>query len=109
MSSVLPNLLLVERSVLVIDPKGENARIAGAVREAFGDVFILIRSGLRAWRRHPTTRFDRLSADSLDLGDDASSLADALVIDAAGQGGDSHWNEEAKALIGGLDHVLCLP
>ena len=101
-SSVLPNLLLVERSVLVIDPKGENARIAGAAREAFGDVFILDPFGATGMASASYNPLDRLSADSLDLGDDASSLADALVMDAADQGGDSHWNEEAKALIGGL-------
>ncbi|SHF85305.1 type IV secretion system protein VirD4 [Loktanella atrilutea] len=101
-SSVLPNLLLVERSVLVIDPKGENARIAGAARGTFGDVFILDPFGATGMASASYNPLDRLSADSLDLGDDASSLADALVMDAAGQGGDSHWNEEAKALIGGL-------
>jgi type IV secretion system protein VirD4 len=30
------------------------------------------------------------------------TLADALVHDSAGQGGEAHWNEEAKALIAGL-------
>ena len=39
---------------------------------------------------------------SLDLAEDAMTLADALVHDSAGQGGDAHWNEEAKALIAGL-------
>tara|TARA_R100000935_G_scaffold37749_2_gene58882 strand:- start:2938 stop:4776 length:1839 start_codon:yes stop_codon:yes gene_type:complete len=101
-SSVLPNLLLVERSVLVIDPKGENARIAGAARGAFGDVFILDPFGATCVPSAAYNPLDRLSAESLDLGDDASTLAEALVMDAGGQGGDAHWNEEAKALIGGL-------
>src|SRR3546814_15199612 len=30
------------------------------------------------------------------------TLADARVHDSAGQGGEAHWNEEAKALIAGL-------
>src|SRR3546814_8152866 len=38
----------------------------------------------------------------LDLAEDAMTLADALVHDSAGQGGEAHWNEEAKALIAGL-------
>ncbi len=33
---------------------------------------------------------------------DASTLADALVFDEPGMAGEAHWNEEAKALIGGL-------
>ena len=93
---VIFNLLLAERSVLVIDPKGENARITGTARS------VSIPSGVSGRPSASYNPLDRLSADSLDLGDDASSLADALVMDAAGQGGDSHWNEEAKALIGGL-------
>jgi type IV secretion system protein VirD4 len=39
--TVIPNLLTVPRSVLVIDPKGENAKIAGEARKRFGAVHIL--------------------------------------------------------------------
>ena len=39
--TVIPNLFLAERSVLVIDPKGENAKIAGEARKRFGAVHIL--------------------------------------------------------------------
>mgnify|MGYP000374411750 CR=1 FL=1 len=49
---------------------------------------------------------DRLSADSPDLSEDAASLADALVVDPAHQTGDAHWNEEAKALIGGAARAM---
>ena len=45
---------------------------------------------------------DRLSPDSLDLGEDAASLTEALVMDAPGQVSEAHWNEEAKAILGGL-------
>jgi type IV secretion system protein VirD4 len=36
---------------------------------------------------------------SLDLAEDARTLANALVHDASGQSGEAPWNEEAKALI----------
>jgi len=36
--TVIPKLLAAERSVLVIDPRGENAKIAGELRRRFGDV-----------------------------------------------------------------------
>ena len=52
---------------------------------------------------------DRLSPDSLDLGEDAASLTEALVMDAPGQVSEAHWNEEAKAILGRVDHVLRLP
>nr|WP_272911638.1 type IV secretory system conjugative DNA transfer family protein [Loktanella sp. M215] len=93
---------------MVIDPKGENARIAGAAREAFGDVFILDPFGVTGMASASYNPLDRLSADSLDLGDDASSLADALVIDAAGQGGDS-LERRGQSSDRRADHVLCLP
>jgi type IV secretion system protein VirD4 len=42
---------------------------------------------------------DLLDPASLDLAEDANTLADALVHDASGQSDEAHWNEEAKTLI----------
>ena len=100
--TVIPNLLATERSVLVIDPKGENARIAGEARRRFGTVHVLDPfevSGMLSAAYNP---LDRLAPDSLDLGEDAASLTEALGMDPPGQGTEAHWNEEAKAILGGL-------
>ena len=100
--TVIPNLLAAERSVLVIDPKGENARIAGKARQRFGTVHVLDPfevSGMPSAAYNP---LDRLTPDSLDLGEDAASLTEALVMDPPGQVTEAHWNEEAKAILGGL-------
>ena len=100
--TVIPNLLATERSVLVIDPKGENARIAGEARRRFGTVHVLDPfevSGMLSAAYNP---FDRLTPDSLDLGEDVASLTEALVMDPPGQVTEAHWNEEAKAILGGL-------
>ena len=100
--TVIPNLLATERSVLVIDPKGENARIAGEARWRFGTVHVLDPfevSGMPSAAYNP---LDRLTPDSLDLGEDAASLTEALVMDPPGQVTEAHWNEEAKAILGGL-------
>jgi len=100
--TVIPNLLAAERSVLVIDPKGENARIAGEARRRFGTVHVLDPfevSGMPSAAYNP---LDRLAPDSLDLGEDAASLTEALVMDPPGQVTEAHWNEEAKAILGGL-------
>ena len=100
--TVIPNLLAVDRSVLVIDPKGENAQIAGEARRRFGTVHVLDPfevSGMPSAAYNP---LDRLTPDSLDLGEDAASLTEALVMDPAGQVQEAHWNEEAKAILGGL-------
>ena len=100
--TVIPNLLLAERSVLVIDPKGENARIAGEARKRFGAVHILDPFGVTGMPASAYNPLGRLSAESLDLGEDAASLAEALVMDPPGQQSEAHWNEEAKALLAGL-------
>lgn len=100
--TVIPNLLLAERSVLVIDPKGENARIAGEARKRFGAVHILDPFGITGMPASAYNPLGRLDAESLDLGEDAASLAEALVMDPPGQQSEAHWNEEAKALLAGL-------
>ena len=100
--TVIPNLLTVPRSVLVIDPKGENAKIAGEARKRFGAVHILDPFGVTGMSASAYNPLGRLDAESLDLGEDAASLSEALVMDPPGQQSDAHWNEEAKALLSGL-------
>ncbi|EHS51715.1 TRAG family protein, partial [Rhizobium sp. PDO1-076] len=100
--TIIPNLLTADRSVICIDPKGENARIAGRAREKFGAVHILDPFGVT---RRPSAAFnplDALDPYGIDVAEDASTLADALVFDEPGMAGEAHWNEEAKALIAGL-------
>lgn len=100
--TVIPNLLTVPRSVLVIDPKGENAKIAGEARKRFGAVHILDPFGVTGLSSSAYNPLGQLDAGSLDLGEDAASLSEALVMDPPGQQSDAHWNEEAKALLSGL-------
>ncbi|MEP2985728.1 MAG: type IV secretory system conjugative DNA transfer family protein [Roseibium sp.] len=100
--TVIPNLLGVDRSVLVIDPKGENARIAGEARRRLGTTHVLDPFEVSS---HPSACYnplDQLTPDSLDLGEDAASLTEALVMDPPGQVTEAYWNEEAKAILGGL-------
>ncbi|PZQ45933.1 MAG: hypothetical protein DI556_21600 [Rhodovulum sulfidophilum] len=100
--TVIPNLLLSGRSMLVVDPKGENIRVAGSMRADYGPTFVLDPFGVTGTPGASYNPLDRMTADSLDLGEDASTLAAALVIDPPGQAGEAHWNEEARALIAGL-------
>ena len=100
--TIIPNLLTLDRSVICIDPKGENARVTARARATKGKVWCLDPFEVSG---HPPARYnplDRLDPASLDLAEDAMTLAEALVHDPAGHGGDAHWNEEAKALIAGL-------
>lgn len=92
-STLLSNLLTLDRSIVCIDRKREDARIASNARSRFGPVYVLDpfgMSGSVSWA------FNTLA--SLH----PSSLANALVFDAPGEAGEAHWNEEVKALIGGL-------
>ncbi len=98
--AIVPNLLLADRSALVVDPKGENARITARRRRAFGKVFVLDPFGVAGQPPAAFNPLDALSRDSLDFAEDAATLADALVIDGGEK--DSHWNDEAKALLSGL-------
>jgi type IV secretion system protein VirD4 len=100
--TIIPNLLTAERSVICIDPKGENAMIAGRAREMFGPVHILDPFAVTKKRSSSFNPLDALDPESPDVAEDAATLADALVHDEPGMAGEAHWNEEAKALIAGL-------
>jgi type IV secretion system protein VirD4 len=106
--AIIPNLLLADRSVLCIDPKGENARVTTRARRRFGPVHVLDPFGATGLPSAAFNPLDGLDPDSLDIAEDVAALADALVYDSPGQAGEAHWNEEAKALIAGLIlHVVC--
>jgi type IV secretion system protein VirD4 len=100
--TIVPNLIACDRSVICIDPKGENARIASRARARFGPVHVLDPFAVSGEPSAAFNPLDMLDAAGLDLAEDASSLADALVVDEPGMAGEAHWNEEAKALIAGL-------
>lgn len=100
--TIIPNLLTADRSVICIDPKGENARIAGRAREKFGPVHVLDPFGVTGLPSATFNPLDQLDPAGLDVAEDTSTLADALVFDEPGMAGEAHWNEEAKALIAGL-------
>lgn len=106
--AIIPNLLTANRSILCIDPKGENARITVRARLGFGPVEVLDPFGVSGVPSAAFNPLDGLDPDGLDLAEDAALLADALVYDPPGQTGEAHWNEEAKALIAGVIlHVVC--
>ncbi|MCQ9147711.1 type IV secretory system conjugative DNA transfer family protein [Ochrobactrum sp. BTU2] len=100
--TIIPNLLTADRSVICIDPKGENAKIAGRARQKFGPVHVLDPFAVSGQPSAAFNPLDTLDPAGLDVAEDASTLADALVFDEPGMAGEAHWNEEAKALIAGL-------
>ncbi|WFS69614.1 type IV secretory system conjugative DNA transfer family protein (plasmid) [Agrobacterium leguminum] len=100
--AIIPNLLTADRSVICIDPKGENARVTGRRREAIGKAFYLDPFGVSGKPGSAYNPLDALDPAAVDLAEDAATIADALVFDPPGQVSDNHWNEESKALITGM-------
>lgn len=100
--TIIPNLLTLDRSIICVDPKGENARVTSWARDRFGKVHVLDPFGVTGIASAAFNPLERLDPDDIDVAEEAATLADALVFDAPGEAGEAHWNEEAKALIGGI-------
>ena len=100
--TVIPNLLTADRSVICIDPKGENAVIAGRARQKFGPVHVLDPFGITGKPSAAFNPLDTLDPDGLNVAEDTTTLADALVYDDPATTSEPHWNDEAKALIAGI-------
>ena len=110
-AAIIPNLLTYEGSIIVIDPKGENARIT-AERRGRGNkekaipglgqtVHVVDPWGITG---QPVSRFnpmDWLDPKDEDISENAMMLADSIVTPSHGHR-DQFWDEEAKALLMGL-------
>ena len=100
--AILLNLLLAERPVIVIDPKGKNYRVAlgrGTGSARFGH---WTRSGVTGNERaayNPLDLLDLLDSRSECFVENAAVLADAVVSDLPGEVRETHSNEEAVALL----------
>ena len=103
-SQIIPNLLSYSGSVVVIDPKGENAMITAKARKDAGfEVHVVDPWGIVEADGIETSSFnplDWLDPTDNEITENSMILADALVM--AENHNDSFWNEEAKALLQGL-------
>lgn len=101
-SAIIPNLLTWPGSVLVIDPKGENAIVTARRRQVMGQaVHVLDPWGITGLTRASFNPLLALAPDSADLAEDAALLADSLVLPAT-TGEEEFWYGEARALLTGL-------
>ena len=119
-SVIIPNLCLWPGSVVVVDPKGENATVTAARRGSGNDqcegmgqrVHVLDPFGVAKVEPGYRSRFNPLDAlDPSDPGtlDEAGRLADAIVIQNP-QSNDPFWDQSARAMVKGLIlHVLTDP
>lgn len=113
-SLIIPNLLTYEGSVIVIDPKGENAWITAERRRRMGQKVIILdpwgevnrRYGNLVGETEETAYYNPLSIldpQSPNYTDDLAYISDALVIN---QGKDPHWDDSARELVAGLISYL---
>lgn len=101
-SSIIPNLLTWPGSLVVIDPKGENAAVTARHRREMGQaVHVLDPWGITGLPRSHFNPLLWLDPEGEDLVEDAALLAESLVK-AAGPTHDEFWSVEARALIAGL-------
>ena len=103
-SLLMPNLAYLDRSILVIDPKGELAAVTAQKRAQFGKVVILNPFGVLAEGRpymesHGFNPLALLDPESNSFVDDVAAIAEGLVRI---RGTDEHWSE------GGQDFVAAL-
>jgi type IV secretion system protein VirD4 len=112
-SVIVPNLLTYDGSMLVLDPKGENASLTaerrgqgrGVPKGGLGQsVFVLDPFRCADVAEDYRAGFNPLGGlDPRDLAfvDDCASIADALVVAEAGKESD-HWNSSARLVLRGF-------
>lgn len=112
-SAIIPNLLAYQGSVLVLDPKGENAsrtaerRGRGRGIEGGGmghDVYVIDPFGIADVHDEYRCAFNPmalLDPDSPEFIDDCDAMADALVVSEAGKEND-FWSGSARIVLRGF-------
>ncbi|MBB4000251.1 type IV secretory system conjugative DNA transfer family protein [Aureimonas pseudogalii] len=100
-SVIIPNLLHAERSVIVIDPKGENVQVTARHRKTFGHVHVLDPFNVSGQANASFNPLAGLDAANPDFVDDAATLAAALVVTPP-QSRDQHFDDGARSLLRGL-------
>jgi type IV secretion system protein VirD4 len=112
-TQIIPSLMDHEGAVLCIDPKGENAIITAQARENLHGqkTYVVDPWGIATGvlEREPAqfNPLDMLDPESDNLADDAMMIADALIMP---ENGDSHWSNEARAMIMGfIIHLVTSP
>jgi hypothetical protein len=94
---LIPDLLsLKDRSVVVIDPKGELAAVTADYRRTVGEVLIVNPFNVLGLGSAGFNPLAGLDPDAPSFVDDAAGLGEALI---KLEGNDPHWPESAQGLI----------
>lgn len=94
---LIPNLLTIkDRSIIVIDPKGELAAVTADYRRTVSDVVMLNPFNVLGLGSAGFNPLAGLDPDSPYFYDDAAALGEALI---RVESKDPHWSESAQGLI----------
>ncbi len=101
-SCVIPYLLTCPDSMVVVDFKGENARITARARRAMGHRIVLL-DAFRVVTQSPDTfnPLEFIDKDSANAIDECRDLAEALVL-RTGQEKEPHWLDSAEVWIAAM-------
>lgn len=108
-SCVIPHLLTCPDSMVVVDFKGENAKLtASHRREVFGHRIVML-DPFHVVTGEPDSLnpLDQIKRDSPLLLDDGRDLAEALVI-RTGEEKEPHWVDSAETWIAAMASVVAL-
>lgn len=92
------NLLTADRPVICIDPKGGNATMTIRAKHLFGPVHVLDPFGITGPPSAAFNPLDGIEPAGLDVAEDPSAVAHAIVQHEQGMAGEVSWNDEAKAM-----------
>lgn len=107
--AIVPNLLRYGGSAIVLDPKGENARLTAHVRRLHTDLQASVKvldpfnaSGLAKDERFAGSYnpLSHLNPARDTCVDDARGMAESIILEQGS--GDSHWTDTARNLMAGL-------
>ena len=94
---LIPNLLSIkDRSIVVVDPKGELAAVTADYRRTVGDVVMLNPFNVLGLGSAGFNPLASLDPKSPNFYDDAAALGEALIRI---EGKDPHWGESAQGLL----------
>lgn len=79
--TIIPNILTRESSMVVVDPKGENAMITAGHRKEMGqEVFVFDPWGITGLETACFNPLDWLEPGDVDIGENSLLLADAIIM-----------------------------
>lgn len=107
---IIPNLLSWQSSVLVIDPKGTNARVTANARQRMGHrVHVIDPFGETGMKSSKFNVLDTLDPKSPSVREEILVIAEALVERPKDER-EPFWNNSAEQIIGGLiAHLITSP